>query len=206
MGSRKPFEACGPAASVSRTFIAINIMAKTTKPKTEEAPVEKKPVKRLKPEDLDQPEEAGNKDASSDEEKEAQTVPAVAEQLPPSGIKGDYLWIYEIAFDEKGQRTGRPHWQQRGKYHAPEGTKAKVMKEKLLSQEKIRVLIPKTPDEKGGDIVPQTVCLNGYRLDIPKGKYVDLPEQVARKINQSYEQTEKALDQFRVNEEDRALN
>jgi len=80
----------------------------------------------------------------------------------------------------------------------PKGGKAEAMKKNLLSQKKIRMLIPA---EAGSDQkVPMSVTLNGYRLDLPKNVYIDVPEQVAEIILSSQKQTDAALSQFKFKE------
>ncbi len=74
----------------------------------------------------------------------------------------------------------------------PVGSKAAIMKAKLAKQPKVRILIPLEGKEKIGSTMP--VTLNGYRLNIQKGVYVDVPEQVARIIMKSQQQTIAALD------------
>jgi len=76
--------------------------------------------------------------------------------------------------------------------HVPTGSKAERMREKLAKQPKVRVLIPISSNEKQGSTM--SVILNGYRLNIAKGVYVDVPEQVADVIMESQKQTVKALD------------
>jgi hypothetical protein len=61
--------------------------------------------------------------------------------------------------------------------HAPMGSKARAMKEKLAKQPKVRVFIPLAAGEKQG--VTQSVVLNGYPMYIRKGSYVDVPQSVA---------------------------
>lgn len=75
------------------------------------------------------------------------------------------------------------------------GGKAEVMKKSLLAQPRVSILIP--VPEGSDSSVPQSVTLNGYRLDLPKNVYVEVPKQVAEIIMQSQRQTVQALNQFR---------
>lgn len=75
---------------------------------------------------------------------------------------------------------------------APVGSKAAKMKEILSKQPKVRVLIPLEPGEKRGST--ESVTLNGYRLNIQKGVYVDVPQQVADVLSNSLNQTIEALE------------
>ena len=78
----------------------------------------------------------------------------------------------------------------------PRDGKAKVMKQALLSQSKVRVMIP--VDSGSSPDVPFSVTLNGYRLDLPRNQYIDVPEQVAEVIMNSHSQTNQALNQFKI--------
>lgn len=73
----------------------------------------------------------------------------------------------------------------------PINSKAARMKEKLSKQNKVRILIPLDGD-KFGATTP--VTLNGYRMNILKGIYVEVPMQVADIIADSQQQTLKALE------------
>ena len=77
-----------------------------------------------------------------------------------------------------------------------QGSKADAMKQNLLAQDKIRVMIP--VESGSSPTVPFSVTLNGYRLDLPRNQYVSVPEQVAEVIATSHSQTEAALNQFKV--------
>ena len=60
---------------------------------------------------------------------------------------------------------------------------ANDMKAMLDAQPKVRVLVNLEGDEKLGEFLP--VNINGYRLNVPKGKYVDVPQTVADIIAES---------------------
>jgi len=94
----------------------------------------------------------------------------------------DYLRPYQY---RKGTKVG-------SKESDPQpGSKAAKMKEKLLEQPRVRILIPRPHGEKKA--IEYSVCLNGYRLDFPKNQYIDVPEQVAEIIMDSQQQTEAAI-------------
>lgn len=101
----------------------------------------------------------------------------------------DYLRKYEFH-----RPSGRPYWQVAPsvRYTAPDG-KALIMKESLLVQPRIRMLIQRAQGEKGADVVPFTVNLNGYRLDFPKGGYIDVPEQIADLMMRQQVKTDAAV-------------
>lgn len=71
------------------------------------------------------------------------------------------------------------------------GSKAEAMKLNLLSQRLITILIPQGSKEPAG--MKQSVTLNAYRVDIAKGTYVEVPEQIAKIIMTSQNQTAMAI-------------
>ena len=75
--------------------------------------------------------------------------------------------------------------------HAPVGSKAERMRERLAKQPKVSILIPLEGKENTKSTFP--VTLNGYRLNIQKGTYVMVPKQVAEVIMNSQKQTVAAL-------------
>lgn len=77
------------------------------------------------------------------------------------------------------------------KEHIPKGSKAERMLRHLAKQRKIRIVIPLEGKEKPGLTVPVTI--NGLRLNIVKGVYVEVPEQIADAIMKSQKQTMEAL-------------
>ena len=77
----------------------------------------------------------------------------------------------------------------------PKGSKAARMKAKLAKQPKLPVIIPLTPGEKRGSTF--SVILNGYRLNIKKGIYVNVPEQIAHIVMDSQQQSSVALEHKR---------
>lgn len=62
----------------------------------------------------------------------------------------------------------------------------KSFKEKLKSQKKIPMLIPLDPLNPHE---PAIVGINGVIYSIPRGKQVDVPEQIAKVWNESYNKT-----------------
>lgn len=78
----------------------------------------------------------------------------------------------------------------------PRGGKAEIMKKALLKQSKVSILIPV---DSGADAsVPLSVTLNGYRLDLPRNTYIEVPKHIAEVVMQSQKQTVQALNQFRT--------
>jgi hypothetical protein len=104
--------------------------------------------------------------------------------------------------DPKEERLTERRW--RGK--------AEKMRAKLEGQPKIRYFIPLEGEEKPGVVrevvvkgrkefvhvsgAIETVQLNGYKTLIPKGRFVNLPQQVAEVLSASVENTQKAGEQF----------
>lgn len=72
-------------------------------------------------------------------------------------------------------------------------TKLQRIKESLAKQPKVRILIPKEKSETEGAFT--TVQINGYMLQIKKGVYVDVPEQVADILNESAQIKEEAQEE-----------
>lgn len=85
-------------------------------------------------------------------------------------------------------------------------SKAQIMRNKLLAQEKVNILIPVDPTERAGVVEWRkdkdgedyqvhisggvtSVQLNGYKYFIPKGVYTSVPRQVAEVISKAQQQT-----------------
>lgn len=81
------------------------------------------------------------------------------------------------------------------------GSKAAEMKKKLLAQERVMMMVPR---EMGEDpSIKQSVTLNGYRLDLPKQTYIEVPRQVFEVLKESLNQTEAALNRGRIDGNDK---
>ena len=78
--------------------------------------------------------------------------------------------------------------------HFQPGSKAEKMKAALALQPKVSIMIPLASGEKSGRGITESVILNGYRLNIQKGVYVSVPQQVAEIIMESQKQTQMATD------------
>ena len=61
------------------------------------------------------------------------------------------------------------------------------MKAKLLKQPRVSIMIPLESKENFG--ATESVILNGYRLNIKKGVYVEVPKQVAEIVMDAQRQT-----------------
>jgi hypothetical protein len=79
-------------------------------------------------------------------------------------------------------------------------TDAQKMKAHLESQRKVSIMIPFEVGEnpENGKKVPFHVNLNGYAMDLPRGQYIDVPEQIAEIIKERLESEGKIGSQWRV--------
>jgi len=136
--------------------------------------------------------------AEKEEKKEKEVEPRLTdtgaevgdlpvEGKPEPGEPVDYLRPYQYRKQtEAGSVESDP---------AP-GSKAATMKAFLLSQPRVRMLIPRPQGEKSS--IKQSVNLNGYRLDLPKDTYVEVPLQIAEVLGESLKQTNAALQVNRI--------
>lgn len=92
--------------------------------------------------------------------------------------------------DRAAERTDKKRW---------EG-KAAAMKAHLAAQPKVQFLIPLGFGEKRGAY--ETVIMNGYRLNIMKGVLVQIPQQVATLLADSYQMTAEAGSDFLLDRAD----
>lgn len=133
------------------------------------------------------------------ETSERITAPQEDHQLPEVEEEPeDYLRQYQYRQGaEPGSEASDPQ----------PGSKAEVMKKKLLKQPRISTFIPRPPGEDPD--IYQSVTLNDYRLDLPKDTYLELPKQVAETIRESHKQQAVALRQELIagnKEKEAALN
>jgi hypothetical protein len=87
-------------------------------------------------------------------------------------------------------------------------SKAEIMRDKLENQPKVRFFLPLTGEEKPGIVrevmvngrkeqvvvggAVEVVQLNGFKTFVPKGKFVDIPQQVADVLSESMMSTQQA--------------
>ena len=100
-------------------------------------------------------------------------------------------------------------------------TKADTMAKHLEAQPKIRVLIPLEPNEKVGNVkivrnshgileyqyisgAVWSKTFNGYKVTLPKGTYVDVPEQIAENLAKELDRTQNAGKQWAIDRNDPA--
>jgi bifunctional DNA-binding transcriptional regulator/antitoxin component of YhaV-PrlF toxin-antitoxin module len=110
------------------------------------------------------PGETPEEEEQEDEVAEEDSVEAVEETEPSKPVSKAKVSDQEIV---KGLRTD-----------------AQKMKEHLAGQKKIAIMIPLEPgvSPEIGEKIPFIVNMNGYRLSIKRGTYVEVPEQVAQMI------------------------
>ncbi len=100
---------------------------------------------------------------------------------------GDYLRQYQYRKQTKfGSADSDPQ----------PGSKAEIMKAVLLKQPRVRIYINRDPGEDPS--VKKSVNINGYRLDLPKAAYIELPEQIAELLMDSQRQTNVALETGKI--------
>lgn len=75
-------------------------------------------------------------------------------------------------------------------------TKAQKMKEFLWSQPLVTIMIPLEQGEKEGTTLP--ITLNGYRLNLRKNTYVEVPKPIADLLKDILKQNEAAGRDFRI--------
>lgn len=71
-------------------------------------------------------------------------------------------------------------------------------KRKLSLEPTVRIMIPLDPGEKAG-VAYRTICINGYRFQVRKHRYVELPLSVANLISDAYRITSEVLDESPLN-------
>src|ERR1043166_3469344 len=86
--------------------------------------------------------------------------------------------------EEAEQKPAKPEARNGAAEEADFNKTAGDMKALLDSQPKVRVLVPLESGEKLGEFLP--VNINGYRLNVPKGVYQDVPQTVADIIADAY--------------------
>jgi len=123
----------------------------------------------------------------SNEAVEPRLTSSAYTETPTAQEEVDYLRQYQV---RKQTKAGSPE------SDPVPGSKAFEMKKRLLKQERIRILIPRPSGEDKS--IMSSVTLNGYRLDLPKNTYIDLPIQIADVIVKSQKQTQEAIMRSRI--------
>jgi hypothetical protein len=82
--------------------------------------------------------------------------------------------------------------------------RAQTTKDILDRQPKVRFMIPLDMGEKKGSY--HEVQINGYILRIQKGVFVDIPQSVADLLAESFDLTNEAGSEYRIDREEKYLN
>lgn len=133
------------------------------------------------PEKLEMDEQSDEPEAKEDEQPERLKSPEdTATEV--DGSVADDLQQYQY---RKNTRPGSPQ------SNPVPGSRAYKMKQGLLRQPRVRIFAPRPAGEDPS--IKLSVNLNGYRLDLPKQTYLELPQQIADVIMDSLQQTEEAV-------------
>lgn len=166
-------------------------MTRKTTPKKPEKPERPEKVEEVKEEKLT-PETIGSTEEVSpvEEKLTPEPVEEVKEEVKPK-VK-DYIKQYQYKKERVlGSDDTNPD----------KGTDAERTKETLLAQPRVTIMIPRDEGEAEG--IPQSATINGYRLDLPKNAYIEVPEAIAKLIMDSHKQTQVALAQGRIDSSDK---
>lgn len=169
-----------------------------------------KPVEDLKDEELQ--DEVEDTDVEEENERISDEVDAVGEEGParPRASRGSSSRLQPAKEEEFVEEEVEADYLRQYQYKKVDniptigtvetdpdkGSKADKMKQSLLAQPRVRILVPRAPGEHHS--VLMSVNLNGYRLDFPKNSYVDMPEQIAQIIMESQKHTDNALQAFKI--------
>src|SRR3990167_8671475 len=123
---------------------------------------QKKPSLGVEPKKEQPQEEEGSK-----LEEEEPRLESSEETSHAQKEAGDYLRQYQY---RKQTKFGSPD------SDPQPGSKAEIMKAVLLKQPRVRIYINRDPGEDPS--VKKSVNINGYRLDLPKATYIELPKQI----------------------------
>lgn len=124
------------------------------------------------------------------EDEEVRLEPPVPRVPETPKTDPDYLRQYQYKKVDNNPTVG-------GVLTDPDpGSKAEVMKKSLLSQQKVGLFIPRP--EKEDPSITLSVNLNGYRLDLPKNVYIDVPLQIAEVVRESLNQQAAALLPYQI--------
>ena len=116
-----------------------------------------------------------------EDEKDEKRLQPSSEDLPVSE-EGDYIRKFQYRKETvPGSVESDPQ----------PGSKAAIMKKSLLKQERVRIFVPRSSGESTA--VKLSVNLDGYRLDLPKQAYLEVPLQISKVVMDSLAQTEEAI-------------
>jgi hypothetical protein len=134
--------------------------------------------------------------AQADNSDVAKKLEELEKQINRSRALNDSLEAKERELDSKvkeaNQTMDKVSQQDRAKIAALHTSDAARMKDSLKSQEKVQIFVPLEGNERKGTQLPVTI--NGYRVNVPKGVYVQVPQGVAQVVMDSLNQTQQATD------------
>jgi hypothetical protein len=122
--------------------------------------------------------------------EESDGTPATTEETVPE----------EVNVPEIPESTPAPETVTEAKVAKELTTDIQRMKAHLDAQRKVSIMIPLEPgmSQESADLVPFTVNMNGYQLNIRRGVFVEVPEQVADMIKARLESEGKIGSQFEI--------
>lgn len=77
-------------------------------------------------------------------------------------------------------------------------TREMDVKRRLAKEPKVRMFIPLGIGEKKNALAYIPVTINGYRTEIPKGQYVEVPQSIADILAESQQQTVDAGNEWKI--------
>jgi hypothetical protein len=123
----------------------------------------------------------------------AATVTTIDEQAIRAQVEAELRAQIEAEtkakFEAEAAKTSAPKQKEREKVVTPNysdaelDAQAKRMGEMFKGMGKTKIRIPKNPLNKEDMVVP--VCINGYIFQIKRGESVEVPEEVARILEES---------------------
>lgn len=137
--------------------------------------------------DTDETDEADEADEEEEVEEEPVKKPAKASKAGAKGAKST-----KAAKADEGDnliQRDAPKAKSANSIEAQMTQDAKDTKAALAKQPKVRIFIPLGINEKKGKCPPESVTINGYRMELPKGEYVTVPQGVADLIEKHYNMT-----------------
>ncbi len=141
--------------------------------------------------DTDETDEADEADEEEEVEEEPAKKPAKASK---AGAKGATKSTKAAKADEEDEgdnliKRDAPKRKSENSIEAQMTQDARDTKAALAKQPKVRIFIPLGINEKKGKCPPESVTINGYRMELPKGEYVTVPQGVADLIEKHYNMT-----------------
>ncbi len=138
--------------------------------------------------ETDETDEADEADEDEEVEEEPVKKPAKGSKTGAKGAKPAKAAKADEEGDNLIQRDA-PKAKSANSIEAQMTQDARDTKAALAKQPKVRIFIPLGINEKKGKCPPESVTINGYRMELPKGEYVTVPQGVADLIEKHYNMT-----------------